>query len=357
MSARRSPGAGAPAARRAVEVVIGPGNAESGGIAGDQQCSPPGGGPCAEKTVSVLYIAGFGRSGSTLLDRLLGATSMFHSGGEVAGLWSRGLVDDRLCSCGRPFSGCPFWQAVGSASFQSLQPGQVKAIAGYLSNAMSTRYFWRILSRAARRRLVNSAPPELWQATANLYQGMRDAAGSTVVVDSSKLPAYLLLLAHLPSVRLSVVHLVRDPRAVAHSWMRPPTADPDGRSSMPRFGPVKSALLWIIINGSVEWAARSLRLPYNRLRYEDLVKDPALVVSNLRSRVLEDAGLLAEGPQPGDKRNAQHGQVHSISGNPMRFHQGRVTVSEDTSWKDYPASRWRVVTLITFALRWRYGYR
>ena len=74
---------------------------------------PPGAAGAAGRAVPVLFIAGFGRSGSTLLDRLLGSTPGVHSGGELAAIWTHGLVDDRLCSCGAPFSGCPFWRAVG----------------------------------------------------------------------------------------------------------------------------------------------------------------------------------------------------------------------------------------------------
>jgi hypothetical protein len=307
--------------------------------------------------VPVVFIAGMGRSGSTLLDRLLGAAPEFHSGGELAGIWSRGLVDDRLCSCGARFSGCPFWCAVGRDSFSALQAPEIGAVVQYFDAFLPARKIWRLLSRRTRHSLVSSAPPGFFGTTGRVYQGVRAVSARQVVVDSSKLATYLLLLAQTPAVDVRVVHLVRDPRACAHSWLRPRVADPDGRSSMPRCGVVKSAVLWLIMNAAVEWVARRLRLPYVRVRYEDLVRDPAHIVRELRSELLaeraeRDAGAVG----PRENGDVDLGVVHSISGNPMRFRQGRISIVEDADWKADSRSRAAIVAAITFPLRWRYGY-
>jgi hypothetical protein len=157
-------------------------------------------------------------------------------------------------------------------------------------------------------------------------------------------------------VDLHVVHLVRDPRAVAHSWLRPLVTDPDGRTSMPRFGAARSAVLWLTMNVAVEWVAWRLGLRYVRIRYEDLVRDPARIVGQLRSRVLEDAGLDVADAGLTDDEGVDLDVVHSISGNPMRFRQGRMSVVEDIDWKAGSSSRKAIVAAITFPLRRRYGY-
>jgi hypothetical protein len=308
------------------------------------------------QSVTVLYIAGFGRSGSTLLDRLLGA-SRLHSGGEITGIWSHGLIDDRLCSCGVCFSACPFWQAVGRGSFSALQAHERDAIVRYLQSALPAQNMWQIFIRRTRRRLLKSAPTDFWDIIGCLYTAIRAVSGRQVVVDSSKLATYLVMLAQVSSLDLHVVHLVRDPRAVAHSWLKPGVADPDGRSSMPYFGAVKSAVLWMIMNGAVEWIAFRLGLPYARVRYEDLVKDPAHVVGQLRSDVLRHTGLEREEPEHLEEGNIDLEVVHSISGNPMRFQQGRIPIVEDIAWKGGSRSQRAIVAAITLPLRWRYGYR
>lgn len=311
----------------------------------------------AGQSVKVLYIAGFGRSGSTLLDRLLGSTSRFHSGGELGGVWRQGLINDRLCSCGVRFSDCPFWQKVGSNSFSSLPAHEIEAVVRYLRSVFPIRRIWRILMSRTKRRMLMSAPADFWDIIGRLYTAIRDTSGQQVVIDSSKLATYLVMLAHVSSVDVHVVHLVRDPRAVAHSWLRPLVTDPDGRTTMSRLGAVKSAVLWMILNGVVEWVALRMDLPYIRVRYEDLVRDPTRIVGQLRSRILggarldlEEAGLLEE-------RNIYLEPFHSISGNPMRFQQGLTPIVEDAAWRSGSLGRKIIVEAITFPLRWRYGYR
>ena len=68
----------------------------------------------------VLYIGGWGRSGSTLLDRLLGQAEGSFSVGEMRDLWLRGVLENRRCGCGEPFDSCPFWTRGRSRSVRWL---------------------------------------------------------------------------------------------------------------------------------------------------------------------------------------------------------------------------------------------
>src|SRR5690349_13356603 len=67
-------------------------------------------------TSQVLYIAGEGRSGSTVLAALLGTYENYVSVGEIRGVW-RAVETDELCGCGLQFSQCPFWTEVGRDAF------------------------------------------------------------------------------------------------------------------------------------------------------------------------------------------------------------------------------------------------
>ena len=67
--------------------------------------------------VRVLFIGGWGRSGSTLVERLLAEMPDVVGAGEVTHLWRRALADNQPCACGAPFDACPFWISVGKAAF------------------------------------------------------------------------------------------------------------------------------------------------------------------------------------------------------------------------------------------------
>src|SRR3989442_14068903 len=80
----------------------------------DDQIPQPG--------LRVLYIGGWGRSGSTLLDRMLGQVPGFFSLGEVREIWQSGLTENRPCGCGAPFPDCVLWTAVRQEAYGGLGP-------------------------------------------------------------------------------------------------------------------------------------------------------------------------------------------------------------------------------------------
>ena len=63
-------------------------------------------------TLNVVCIAGVGRSGSTLLDRILGSLPGAVSLNELRPLWRNGFINNRPCACGASFNDCEFWSEV-----------------------------------------------------------------------------------------------------------------------------------------------------------------------------------------------------------------------------------------------------
>src|SRR5438128_1791209 len=63
---------------------------------------------------TVICIAGIGRSGSTLLERVLVEQAGAFGLGEARYVWERGLRNNELCSCGQNFLDCGFWSRVAS---------------------------------------------------------------------------------------------------------------------------------------------------------------------------------------------------------------------------------------------------
>ncbi|HET6534202.1 MAG TPA: sulfotransferase [Actinoplanes sp.] len=283
----------------------------------------------------MLYLAGTGRSGSTLVTTALGQMDGFFAAGELRYLWQRGLADNRPCGCGTPFRQCPMWTRVLA---DVPVPGGLAA---------------RLRSRLRMRHRLRVPPHPDDDAIAALYRSIAAHTGGAVIVDSSKLPPYGVLLSRLPGVELRVLHVVRDPRAAAFSWRRRRALDAaaDGRL-MTRHPVWKAALLWSV------WNAATLRLwgrgAYLRIRYEDLVADPARV---LRA-VATFAGAAPDAPLPVTADGSVAlAPTHSVAGNPMRHRTGGVPVRADEEWRHAMPRRSRlVVTALTGPLLGRLGY-
>ena len=60
----------------------------------------------------VLYIAGLGRSGSTIISNLLGQLENVFSAGELSWIWSRGILANEPCGCGKKFLECGIWKQI-----------------------------------------------------------------------------------------------------------------------------------------------------------------------------------------------------------------------------------------------------
>ena len=174
-----------------------------------------------EVDLTVIYIAGMGRSGSTIVDQVLGERPGFFSGGELEKIWRYGVLEDWLCACGAPFSSCPFWSMVRAADPGLLTKETALAIVQYQFQTLA-RLMYPLWSKGGRRRMIDRTPAAYFDRMTRLYRGIALASGCSVIVDSSKHPGYAHLLSHSRAVsRIKLVHIVRDPRAVAYSWMHP----------------------------------------------------------------------------------------------------------------------------------------
>jgi UDP-N-acetylglucosamine transferase subunit ALG13 len=312
--------------------------------------------PAAHGTSRVLFIGGAERSGTTLLERMLGEFPDVQAVGELAHIWRRGVVNDELCSCGARFSRCAFWNAVGVDAFGGWDAPDVYR--------MLSLHRWLDRTRRIRRLAGRELTPALSRAVRDydngylrVYEAIRRVSGASVVVDSSKRASLAFCLKWSERVDLRVVHMIRDGRAVAHSWSRV-VARPEvinGEAAfMPRYGTLRAALLWNASNALFELlAARGV--PRVVVHYEDLVREPAAVLAGV-------AAFAGIHPPPaalsfvGDAL-ATLTEGHSISGNPMRFRAGSVPVIEDVSWRSaMPMSTRRMISALTYPGMSRYGY-
>lgn len=303
--------------------------------------------------VGVLFVAAAGRSGSTLLERLLARLPDVAAAGELVHLWERGLRDDERCGCGESFHACERWQDVGRRAYGGWDKVDV-------ADAVALR--WRV---DRQRRIPGMIAPSLARDYAadlrrhgerlgKLYRAVADSAGVSTVVDSSKHASTAFLLPHVPGIQAHVIHLVRDPRGVANSWtrkvVRPETAG--APSLMPTYRPTHAALRWLLQNLEMEAVARTTSLPVTSIRYEDLVACPLTELARVAAATgLEGAPTrLGEPPLRLDVD-------HTVSGNPSRFRTGPLQLRPDEGWRtELPPAQRRRVELLTLPLRRRYGY-
>lgn len=313
------------------------------------------GGRQADGKVKVLFIGGYGRSGSILLARMLGQIPGFVSVGELRYIWRGMFLGDRLCGCGTPLQQCPFWVRVGQEAFGGWDTLDLEEALILERSVDRDQYIPLLLA------------PEAWPAyrarwsryvelLGRLYNGIQKVAGPWVVVDSTKDSSYAFLLRQVPGLDLRVAHLVRDSRGVAFSWtkrvVRPGIQNEV--AYMPIHSPVRTSMRWLACNMSFHLLG-SLGIPSLFIRYEDLVGSTRFEMERILVHAGEEIGrdsLTFLGT-----REVELKPDHTVGGNPMRFHQGNLQLRTDEQWRvKMGQGQRRLVSLLTWPRLLRYGY-
>lgn len=298
--------------------------------------------------LKVIYIAGYGRSGTTLLDIALGQQPGVFATGELTALARHVWKEREFCACRRQADECDFWSPVVSAWQADRQPDAIEQYGKNLA-----RSEWLIdLRRLLWRFGASKQGAAYSDATQGLLGEIAEASGSSLIVDSSKLPGRAAALMSLKNIEVYLVHMVRDGRGVGWSMMKPYQRSVEaGIQKELKPKPLwYTAARWVSVNLGAE--ILRLRLPRNRsirVRYEDFVANPEDVVKSImslvgHSYVVPDHGAELMKPQ------------HQIAGSRHRM-QEEIRIKKDIGWtRQMPRAMRRLFSVLTAPLLTRYGY-
>ncbi len=306
------------------------------------------------KPVPVLYVGSVPRSGSTIISDLINEHPHVINIGELVHMWERGLIENNLCGCGEPFSECPFWSEVGERAF-----GGWSHLSGERMHTLQRRVdrtrFIPALVKPNLSRSVGTSIVQYGSVLTRILRAALEVGDAPVIVDTSKHVSTALLLHQLPEIDLRVLHLVRDPRGVAHSWTkavkRPEVRGED--RDMDTLHPGRIGLRWLWFN----WAFQNMdRLGVRSvtIRYEDFVADPTGTLNDIFAfaGVDELASDLLDGDSP-----LILGEGHSVAGNPRRLDRKPVKIRADEAWRgDLDPKMRDLVTRVTRPMLGRYRY-
>ncbi len=302
--------------------------------------------------LKVIYILGYGRSGSTILGSLLGQHAQAVNVGEMVQLPNEGWRLNNYCACGQRGNDCHFWSEV---KHRWLQLSDLGSVDEYIS--MQRRYLGVSASLPYIRPNAGSEPENLAaaQATAALYRAVAEVSGKNIIIDSSKLPQWAFAVSAVPDIDLRVIHLVRDGRSTAHSLAKTYQRDDVAGVQMDILGrPVWStAFRWSVYNLLSEYFITTSRVPSLRLRYEDFTSNPSAALDNIGHLADMDYAAVAADVKAGKPLLAGH----AIAGNRLRMNREIHLRSDDSS-----ISKLNTVDEILFwaasgLMALRYGYR
>lgn len=298
--------------------------------------------------IKVLYISGWGRSGSTILARILGQIDGFFHGGELRTIWVDGLKPNGVCGCGVLVRECPVWNAICDRAFggiNNINPPEITRLQRSTEPRTKEVLLSQFLPNSDAK--IQTRLQAYHEILSKLYCSIREVMNSRVIVDDSNHPGYAHTLSMMPEIDLYLIHLIRDPRATAYSWSQ------RQKKGLGTYSIRNNSLGWDMRNIATEALARRVKGKYLRLFYEDFATHPKATIQKILNFLDEQSSNL-----PFISENeVQLGISHSVFGNPNRSSSGAIAIKLDDEWKRKlnPSDR-KTVTTLTFPLLLKYGY-
>jgi hypothetical protein len=226
---------------------------------------------------TIVYIAGYGRSGSTLLARILGSHQNIFAVGELINFLKLVDSENSICSCGDKIQCCAFWSDVvkkfrkdfiNTSELIEIQK-KYESFSSFYSHILDPSPYSRSIYKDLNQSLINS-----------IYENLSNDIH--YIIDSSKTSWSRFFrpysLSKIGSLKVKVIHIIRDGRGCMWSNMKGTDTGLlkgevlNQHASFPVF---RTAVHWPFANlGAHIFQLSHSSEDYCRIRYEDLVEKP-----------------------------------------------------------------------------------
>lgn len=289
-----------------------------------------------------IFVAGFGRSGSSIFDLYMNKQYNFFSVGELKYFFERGVENKELCSCGKTVFECDFWSKVienygkddlitNAALYSKLTTKYESTLKFYLyilfKNKISKNHDFNIYINA-HIKLIDSI--------------LQNIEPDVNIIDSSKFASRAFWLYNTKfSKNIYILHIIRNATANAYSCtkvkLRPEASYSGKKVYMDIFGYWEAFFKWLNNNIAASLLRVYFKEKYSMFHYEDFCKNSENVIKNNFTKIgLEEC--LNEG--------IINQSYHSISGNPHRLESKTINIKCDDTWKSKVSTSKKVITSI-----------
>ncbi|MEM6348507.1 MAG: sulfotransferase [Bacteroidota bacterium] len=215
---------------------------------------------------TIIYIIGAGRSGTTLLDVLLGNAKGIFSGGEL----NRYAIDEGIV---KGLESKPertiFWDTFGKEFLPQIDLDHQKDVHHKVE--YHTQYLKRLLGLKDAK-----AYKEYQNYLEKFYQMLFDRIDEDIVVDSSKYPGRALAMSDTLNYRTCYLYIKRDPVQVVRSFAKTDVYIPTKSWS-------SANLYYLLVNSLCQYTLKMLRPKHavHEIRYEDLILNTDKVLNDI----------------------------------------------------------------------------
>ncbi len=298
------------------------------------------------KKIKLIYLMGMGRSGGTLVGKILGQIEDTTFVGEIRHLIDRGFKENWECSCGDKFKDCKHWRKIFIQTFLNNEKVKlsdfIRIQESFDRTTMIIKTFW-ILIKIKIFKHNNKELNIYKNLNSKLYHNISESFKTNNIIESSRYPGRALMLNRCDDIDLFIIHLVRDPRGVINSQLKKQQERTGKKSKIA----LRNILTWnitLFIGYIIQLIFKKSNITF--LCYENFIKRP----HESLQRILNEANLSTKKLPEFSSENAIHIKpVHVFSGNENRYLSGEIIIKHDIKWKkELNCITKFIVTLSTF---------
>ena len=306
----------------------------------------------SRKKTSLIYIGGYGRSGSTLLDIILSNNEKIIGLGEIVAV-PLNKNESVCCSCGKELFKCEFFSRIFSKN------KSVNAIVHkeMVSSCRKMEHRNNIIKNFLFKR-KNTLIEDYSKINNLLFGAIYKFKSPIYILDSSKnAPSASLrpiTLKKYCGCNIKLIHLVRDCRGVIWSIMK--GSNKTIKSSENKkflFPTIRAIFGWISANIITQLASFFIgKQNYLRIYYEDIENNPDILFKKIGEFLNLDLSPLIK-----KCLNSEAFLVaHKIGGNRMNNNE-KITIQIDNEWeRKLPFKSHLLFWIFAWPLALLYGY-
>jgi hypothetical protein len=282
----------------------------------------------------IILIIGHGRSGTTLLDKVISKVVDGFSAGEVHRLWTWSMIKNWECACGKPFKECDVWKQIMKETYEKVSISRAKSDKLWHRTARPWHIPQLFLPGIRSRGYMNRLRCYR-KLLKSLYYSIKKVSNKNIIVDSSISPIHGKVVSGIKGIKTSIIHIERDCRAVAFSNKKDKRNDARGkRKKMDKKGLLRTLVSWTIYKVLSDRIISNSRKSAH-ISYKSLAKEPKQVMGEILTNLGLDGNIKETFI---DEKTIEFRKRHTVLGNPMRQKTGKVEIKYDEEWKNEMSS-------------------
>ncbi|MCI5160759.1 MAG: hypothetical protein D3917_01785 [Candidatus Electrothrix sp. AX5] len=217
----------------------------------------------------VIYIMGTARSGSTVLEVILGSAQGAFGAGEITAFPQDGFKENKRCSCRKDIKECVVWSQV--LRLLSINRDALRKWATIQRQVDWHRGFIKQIFFGISDRKIR----DYERYNLKILAAIKETTHCDIIIDSSKYAGRALALHRILRKQVVFICLTRSPSGLMHSFQK------SNKDEQYPKNKISTLIYYLVVLVSLRIACNRLGNQVYQLRYEDFVSSPTDTIEKI----------------------------------------------------------------------------